>query len=104
MTTITTIEKYNFDYIKNLPDTIYVGMQPVQLKETILEVDRQFNAALFMRRNAVYEDLSAIGILDSEKKEHVIAFKNLKSFQACLKFLYTSSMVIPRRWYLAKNA
>ena len=62
-----------------------------------LLVNPQFNAAPFTRPNAIYEEINAIGIFDSEKKEHVIAFNNIKSIQACLNFVYGSSMVIPRK-------
>lgn len=99
MTTITTTEKQNFDHLKNLPDTIYLGVQPVRLKEMIMVINHQFYAALFMRPGAIYEEINAIGIWDSENKEHLIAFSNIRSLRACLKFLYASSTKISRQWY-----
>ncbi len=103
MTPVTTIEQQNFDYLSTLPNTIYLGMQPLQYKSIILEVNRLFNAAPFLQPDAIYDKIIAIGIFDAERNEHVYVFENIKSFQACLNFVYGSSMVISRRWYLART-
>ncbi|MBS0616289.1 MAG: hypothetical protein JSR58_07055 [Verrucomicrobia bacterium] len=88
-------------YLESLEHTILI--RPGDLKTVKISKLSSFNPASFMGKAAYLDQVYAVGLFDDENREHIIAFEKIGSLQKCINYLYTSSHVIHREWYMLQS-
>ncbi len=105
MTNAAEMDRKSFEYLRKIPGSIYVGVKNPnedKVKYITLRKDFLFRAHQLLESN-VKLVRHAIGIFDDKNQEHILIFENIENIRSCIKYLYSSSHVISRRWYEVLN-